>query len=316
MRLSGLCLAFVLLSISLSFAQHHEAGSSSSAPASSPAPSPAPSFSPPPSSPAPSMMHSAPSAPAPVSIPETHFAPTPSASPSPTHNSMSSTPSQNAPEIKPQPGATQNPAAKSPSTGKIVSDDRTVETPAVKKPAESYLRHPVCPGGVCPEGAKLQNAQTSEDSLRRCILCKCPPGESPGKGGCVANPTNPTKTQTPCAAGNSWNGSSCVPTNEVCQAGQSWDGARCATTTCTAGKILRNGACMDDCSVFNARSAGAIEDVRSARRDRDDACRLGPTSPACQLADAHYQNMVAEYRLLLGGASAECTASLPLPETL
>lgn len=317
MRLSTVCLFSILLSCSLAFAQHHQTGSAPSAPAASPAPSPAPSYSPPASS-APSMSHSEPSAPA--SAPVFHSAPAPS--PSPMHSTMPSStmpnPSRNAPESKPQSDAAGSASAKSTSTNKIVSEERQSEAPAVKRPSESNLRHPICAGGKCPDVAsEVQHPQN--DSLRHCITaeCKCPPGQSQGKGGCVANPTNPPVAKNnACAAGTAWNGSSCVSTNEICPAGQSWDGVRCTIASCQAGKILRNGACMEDCSLTAARVDALAPEVRSARRDRDDACQQGLATTQCQLADGHYQGVLAEYRMLWTAAPAECRAPLPVPDTL
>lgn len=325
MRLSTVSVLAVLLASSAAFAQHHETASAPSAPAASPAPTPAPGFSPPSSS-APSMSHSAPSAPAPSSAPVIHSAPMPSATPSPMHSSMpASSPTTNsirsAPEARPQPDAAANASAKSPTANKIASDEHPSPSPAIKRLAESDLRHRICGGGKCPDGGpEVQNAKPpQDDALRHCLTaeCKCPAGQSPGKGGCVANPTNPPVTKSEaCSAGTSWNGSSCVPTNELCPAGQSWDGARCTIASCPAGKILRAGACMEDCTMTNARAYAVIPDVQSARRDRDDACRQGLATTQCQLADGHYQNILAEYRMLWAGAPAECRAPLPVPDTL
>ena len=319
MRLSTVSFLCVLAVTSIAFAQRHESGSAPSAPAASPAPSPSPSS-------APSISHSAPSAPAPASAPVIHSAPAPSPSPSPMHSAMpASSPASSsvhsAPESRRQSDAPGNVPAKSPIPSKISSDDHASESPAIKKPVESDLRHRICAGGKCPDVASgAQNAQPPQnDGLRHCITaeCKCPPGQSPGKGGCAANPTNPpvTKTET-CAAGSAWNGSSCVPTNEICQAGQTWDGMRCTIASCQAGKILRNGACMEDCSLTEARVDALAPEVRSARRDRDDACQQGLGTTQCQQADGHYQNILAEYRMLWSAAPAECRAPLPVPDTL
>jgi hypothetical protein len=313
MRLSTLSLLCVLLLTPVAFAQHHESGSAPSAPASNPAPSPSLSS-------APSISHSAPSAPAPVSAPAFHSAPVPSPSPSPMHSSMpssatTSNSARSAPESKPQSDAAGNGQARTPAADKIVSDDRASQSPAIKRPVESDLRHRVCAGGKCPD----VSSEAQNDALRHCLTaeCKCPPGQSQGKGGCVANPTNPPVTKTgTCAAGSAWNGSSCVPTNEICPAGQSWDGARCTIASCAAGKVLRAGACMEDCSLTNAQAYARIPEVQSARRDRDDACQQGLATTQCQQADGHYQNILAEYRMLWAAAPAECRAPLPVPDTL
>ena len=319
MRLSTVSLLCFLFVSSIAFAQRHESGAAPSAPAASPAPSPSPSS-------APSISHSAPSAPASVIEPVIHSAPAPGPSPSPMHSSMPSNPTmsnsvRSAPESKPRSDPARNVSAKSPETSKIMSNDRTAETPTLKKPAESDLRHRICAGGKCPDVAsEAQSAQPpQQDALRHCITaeCKCPPGQSQGKGGCVANPSNPPATKNgTCAAGTAWNGSSCVSTNEICPAGQNWDGMRCTIASCPAGKILRAGACMEDCSLTNAQAYARIPEVQTARRDRDDACQQGLGTSQCQQADGHYQNILAEYRMLWSAAPAECRAPLPVPDTL
>lgn len=325
MRLSTVSVLAVLLVSSVAVAQHHETGSAPSAPSPSPAPSPAPSFSPPAPS-APSISHSAPSAPSPSGAPVFHSAPAPSPSPNPMHSSMpsnstSSNSARSAPESKPRSDATGNISSKSPTANKIESDDRASQSPAMKRPAESDLRHRICAEGKCPDPAsEVQNAKPpQDDALRHCLTaeCKCPPGQSPGKGGCVANPTNPPVAKNgTCSAGTAWNGSSCVATNEICPAGQNWDGAGCSIASCPAGKILRGGTCMEDCTMTNARAYPMIPDVQSARRDRDDACRQGLATTQCQQAEGHYQNVLAEYRMLWTSAPVECRAPLPVPDTL
>jgi len=323
MRLSTVSILVVLLVSSVAVAQHHETGSAPSVPSPSPAPSPAPSFSPPASS-APSISHSAPNAPAPVSAPAMHNAP--SSSSSPMHSAMpaNSTMSNSvriAPESRRQSDTDGNVPAKSPTPSKISSDDHAPQTPAVKRPVEFDLRHRICAGGKCPDAAsEAQRAQPpQDDALRHCLTaeCKCPPGQSPGKGGCVSNPPNPPVTKNgTCSAGTAWNGSSCVSTNEICPAGQSWDGMRCTIASCPAGKVLRAGACMEDCTLTNAQAYAKIPDVQSARRERDDACRQGLGTSQCLQADGHYQNVLAEYRMLWAAAPAECRVPLPVPDTL
>jgi len=73
---------------------------------------------------------------------------------------------------------------------------------------------------------------------------------------------------------------------------------------------------MEDCTMTNARADAMIPDVQSARRDRDDACQQGLATTQCQQADGHYQNVLAEYRMLWVAAPAECRAPLPVPDTL
>jgi hypothetical protein len=323
MRLSGFCLAASLLFSSMAFAQHHDPGAppSSPAPSASAAPSAAPSThsSPPPSAPsiptsAPSMStthNNAPSAPAPVSIPQSHTAP----SASRLQDSVTSTASHPAAEQKsPSHGEEVVPEQKVAGENKIVPDRRVGENPPVKgKPVESDLRRRVCDGGPCKES--LPKTGPPESDLTACVngKCKCPPGQTAGKGGCVSTAT--TAAETPCPAGMIRNGTACAPTGN-CPAGQTWNGANCVTSTCAAGQVRLGISCQADCSTVNAQAQSMIPSLRSARQDRDEECTRNPSGTLCQQLDGHYHANLGEYENLFGAAPAECRTTLPVPETL
>lgn len=318
MSLSSSFLAFVLLIAPFSFAQHQN----SSAPAPAPAPSPAPA------------MHSSPppSAPSMPSAPSHTFAPSPSASPSaPSHSAPTFTHSAPVHDSAPPEsrskevistvggrGIPVSPTVKPPDPVKSTSDLRVNKNPEPKAgsapPVESDLRKRMCHAGLSCEESTPQPPQN--DSLRHCKVgadCGCPPGQTNSKGGCVATPVS--KNQQSCAPGTNWNGSSCVQTND-CPAGQSWNGAQCASIVCPAGQIRRGTSCEADCTGATGLTAGKIAEVRSARHDKDDACRQSASSAACQQAEMHYFTVLNEYRGLLSSVPIACQASLPVPDTL
>jgi len=73
---------------------------------------------------------------------------------------------------------------------------------------------------------------------------------------------------------------------------------------------------MEDCSITNAQAYAMIPEVQSARRERDDACQQGLATTERQMAEGHYQNTLAGYRMLWAGVGAECRGALPVPDTL
>ncbi len=328
MRPSSICLAAVLLFSSVTFAQHQNSSTAPSTPA--PAPSPAPAMHSAPSAPAPSSMTSAPSAspshtftpsaPSASSAPAVHVAPTVSSSGGSVRETAPAMSKGNSTEsVTRAKGPATTPATE---PAKAVSGLRLGESQSEKgqeaKPVESDLRKRICEGGPCKESAP-QAPPPETTSIRRCLGsgCECPPGQSLGKGGCVASVTNPTasRTQDSCVAGTSWNGASCVASND-CPAGMTWNGAQCTSIMCPAGQVRRGASCQADCSAANARTAGVIPEVRSARQARNEVCRQSLSSMTCQQADSHYQAVLAEYRGLLTGVPIECQATLPVPETL
>jgi len=327
MKLSVGSLGFVLLFASLTIAQHQSSSSSSSTPAPAPSPAPAMHSSPAPSAPS---MPSAPSHTSTPSAPSHTFTPS---SPSPVNSpSMHSAPppSRSAPESTPLisrskeafgTGGTKETIVPQPAkpddSAKATLDLRVNKNPEPKPglvPAQSDLRKRICEGGLPCKESTPQPPQN--DSLRHCLVggeCKCPAGQSYSNGGCVASSVS--KNQSSCGPGTSWNGSSCVQSND-CPAGQNWNGAQCAPITCPAGQIRRGASCVADCTGATGFTAGKAAEVRSARRDKDDACRQGASSAACQQAEMHYFTVLNEYRGLLSSVPIECQESLPVPETL
>lgn len=322
MQLSSRVLAFVLLLVPFTFAQHHNSAGSSSPPGPAPAPSPAPAMhsSPPPSAPS---MPSAPShtftpSVSPSTNAPVHSAPTLPHS-TPVHESAPPTSRSNQ-TINPvgEKGALGSPQAKAPDPVKSTSDLRVnknpEQAPVSAPPVQSDLRKRMCHAGLPCEESTPQPPQ--KDSLRHCMVgadCGCPPGQTNSKGGCVATPVS--KSQQSCDPGTSWNGSSCVQTSD-CPAGQSWNGAQCASIVCPAGQIRRGASCVADCTGATGFTAGKIAEVRSARQVKDDACRQSPSSTACQQAELHYFTVLNEYRGLLSSVPIECQTTLPMPETL
>lgn len=286
MRLSSFFLAAVLLFSSVAFAQH-QAGSTPSAPAPSAAPSPAPAAPTPAvsaSAPSPTVSHSsAPSAPSAARMPESHAAP---ATGSTFSHVSGSTPAEahsggnTAPKADPE---RIIPDQRISGESGIVSAPRIGEKQAYKerdvKPAQPDLRHRVCNGEPCKEPAP--KPEPGESDLRHPVCpnghCPCAPGEKAGNGGCVvAAVTDPT---TPCEAGSVRNGTSC----------------------------------RADCSVLTSQAGNLIPELRSARRDRDEACRQDPAGTLCQQLDGHYHTTWAEYQNLWAGAAPECRTTLPDP---
>ena len=329
MRLSVGSLVFVLLFASLTSAQHQNSSSSSTAPAPAPAPSAAPAMHSSPVPSAPSMPSTpshtftprapshtpTPSTPSRVDSPSMHSAPAPS------HSTAESAPTIRGKEVFITVGTKDTivtPPAKAGEPPKATFDLRVNKNPEPKPgpvvPVQSDLRKRICEGGLPCKDSAPQPPQN--DSLRHCLVgieCKCPAGQSYSNGGCVANTVS--KTAGTCAPGTSWNGSSCVQSYD-CPAGQSWNGVQCASIVCSAGQIRRGASCVADCTGVTGFTAGKIAEVRSARRDKDDACRQGASTVACQQADTHYFTVLNEYRGLLSSVPIECQASLPVPETL
>ena len=311
MSLSRLSLPAVVLFSSLVFAQHHD--TSSPAPASAPAASPAPAThsasAATPSSMGPShtveMIH-----PSVSNASSVHSAPTMPSAMSTTHEPGIGSAKINANDSAVRTKAGEIPL---PTAGNRVLGESPSNAPA--KPVGDDLRKSLCDGGPCKEAA-VQPAPPAKDDLRRCKVgeCKCGPGETSTKNGCVANPISPV-TKNQCSAGTTWNGSSCV-TNTDCPAGQSWNGVSCGPTVCSAGKVLRGSRCEIDCSMATAGTATYIALVRNARMERDDACRANSSSTECQQADLAYQSAVAQYRSAMASIPNECQSALPLPETL
>jgi len=294
MRLSNLYVTAVLLCSSIVFAQHTT---------STPAPPP-----PPPAS------HAAPSAPAHTSAP-----PTPHISaPSPTPSHVSSAPVTHAPN-----SGRITPDHKISGEEKVASDEKIASAPRIgeevkdkKKDEEKPdpdLRRRVCLEDNCKVATK--EPAPNPDLRRRVCLdgkCACPPGETEGKGGCT--PVKVTQQAAPCELGSA----ACPDSASACPTGQVWNGSACAPVAnrCTAGQIWDGTSCHSDCAIATAQAQNRIIELRSARQNRDEACRQDPTGTACQQADSQYQMAIAEYENLLGGVASECRGELPDPYSL
>ena len=281
MRLSGLTAAVILLSSSISLAQHGAPSSPPPSPPPSAAPAPAP---PPAPSPAPSapVVHSAPSPPAPVSAPTSHVAPSVSASPI----QGSSPRSPESHEARTAPVAVHAPE---PESGRVTSEQNISDEgrirPALRigekppeedregKSPESNLRRPICNGENCKEPPKKPEPPQSD--LRRPLcgreLCPCPPGQT-AVNGCVVNPAY---YQNQCQAGEFWNGSSCLQSQ-----------AQCANI---------NGVLQNE-----------IFELRAVRAEVQHHCSLDSNSPECRDAKIRQEDALLRYRQTLNSADPAC----------
>ena len=206
-----------------------------------------------------------------------------------------------------------------PATAPHVLDTKP-EKQVVSKPTEPGLRRPNCEGKPCESVSKP--VSTQPDLRHRVCLngnCGCPDGQVESKKGCVPLATAkalPTQRVKQCQPGEVLNGSACVPST-TCQPGQSWNGASCVpSTTCQPGQIRTGAACHSDCSIVNAEAGSWIPQVRSARQDRDEACRQDPSGMQCQQLSGHYTVTLEQYRSIWAGAPVDCQITLPVPDTI
>jgi len=80
---------------------------------------------------------------------------------------------------------------------------------------------------------------------------------------------------------------------------------------CPPGQVSIGGVCRTDCSVVGSRAQAMIPELRSARQNRDEACRQDASGMACAQAGGDYQALLSQYEALLAGAPAECRRTLP-----
>jgi hypothetical protein len=181
--------------------------------------------------------------------------------------------------------------------------------------SDADLRRIICPDGSCKE--KEKNPQpTPEPAPPESELhhLPCPAGQTPTAGGCAA--AVPAQTAE-CPPGTVRSANGCERTPANCPPGKIWNGLTCVLMTkCPPGQISNGNFCHAECSTVNNRAQGMIPEIRSARRERDDACGQDPTGTACAQANGHYQVMLSEYQNLLGGAPTECRTTLPDPSSL
>jgi hypothetical protein len=335
MRLSVLALAAVLLIPAIVFAQH--AGSAPSAPPPSPPPSAAPSPPPPPPTPPPpspappapsaapsvSVSHSsAPSVPSPASVPESHVTAGPSSSSRTSGSSAGELDSGRAAQTSHAPEADAQrivPDQKISGESRIVAAPRIGDKPPEKegeaKKDEPDWRRRICDNGVCKEPPL--KPEPPESGLRRapCLKgqCPCPPGETATKGGCVA-PVNPP---TPCQPGLVTNGVDCTSASTSCPAGQSWNGTRCVPSTqCPAGEVWNGASCMaatSECLSYESRAAATIAELRNLRSEVQQACGQNPSGQKCMDLKQDQQLAFGRYDALWNEAPTSCRVTL-LPD--
>jgi hypothetical protein len=294
---SGLSLAAVLLFTSTVFAQHHEASAPSSpppspAPSAAPSPAPASAPTPAPSAPASASFSHGSEASAPVSAraPESHLESGGSAG---THTSGS---------IFTQPSSGSAPtsgAERVIPANKITNDDKLAPTTRigesssekerVAKPGEPYLRRRICVGSDCKEPVLMANPPQSDLRHRICPggVCHCPPGQTAGKGGCVATSTDnqsgyQNQYQTQCPAGRWWNG-----------------------TNCSSPAI--------GCVNVTSRAELLLNELRSLATQVRDTCTNNSTSAECDNATMRRDQTLQQYRMLQNEATPDCRAQLPEP---
>ncbi len=299
MRLSSLgfrfSLAAVLLFSTTVFAQRHEASAPSSPPpsparsaASSPAPAPSPSPAPAPSAPASvSVTHSEVSAPVSARAPESHIESGSSAgsrvsgSTITQSSSITAAPKSDAERV--------SPANRISNDDKVAPTTRVGETSPEKervaKPVEPDLRRRICMGSDCKETGIKANPPQSDLRHRICPggVCRCPPGETAGKGGCVTTPVvNQPAYQNQCGAGQWWNG-----------------------TSCTSPAI--------GCVNITSRAELLLSELRTLAVQVRDACTNDPMSGECSDATMRRDEAVQRYRMLQNEATPDCRAQLPEP---
>jgi len=302
---SGISLAAVLLFSSTVFAQHHEASAPSSPPPSA-APSPAPA---PVSSPAPapalapgvpasvSVSHSEASAPVSARTPESHIESGGSAA-----SRMSSSTFTQSGSGSIKAGPTSDAERVSP-VNKISNDGKLAPTPRigesspdkerVAKPGEPDLRRRICIGNDCKETVLKANPPESDLRHRICPggVCHCPPGETAGKGGCVATPvvnqpTYPEQNQ--------------YQYQYRCTSGQWWDGASCRWPPI-------------GCANITSRAELLLDELRTLASQVRDACANSSTSAECDNVTMRRDEALQRYRMLQNEATPDCRAQLPEP---
>jgi hypothetical protein len=237
------------------------------------------------STPASAPMHTSSPSPAPAS----HTAPTTTA--------VKAEPKEPAPkESAPKESAPKESLAK-----RVLPPGETAEAEKAERKENPELRRPVLCGG---KPCRIIDGDDQAE-LRKHICLKepcaspCPGGAAPGKGGCVVAPPTPSTAHMPqaCPVGQVWNGAVCVPTGVHCQPGQ-----------------ISNGAtCQADCATVSGQSGNLTLELRSARQERDRACRQDPGSIQCQQAEMSYSSALLRYQGFLTGVPAQCRAGLPDP---
>ena len=282
---------------------------SASAP-SSPPPSPAPSAAPSPApAPAPALAP-APSAPASVSVSHSSEASAPVSARAPESHieSGGSAGSRVSGSTYTQPSSSAAPksdAERVIPSNKINNDDKLAPTPRigetstakdrVAKPGEPDLRRRICVGSDCKEPVLKANPPQSDLRHRICPggVCHCPPGETAGKGGCVAAPVvNP-----PVYQGQNQD---LYQNRSQCPSGQWWDGASCRWPAI-------------GCVNITSRAEVLLSELRSLAAQMRDACTSNSPSAECDDVTMRRDEAVRRYGMLQSEATPDCRAQLPEP---
>lgn len=305
MRLSSLSFSAVLLLSSIVFAQH-----SGSAPA-APAPSAAPGVSS--SAPNVGVFHtSAPNPPANVNVPESRVAPSSGStvsrgsisSPAESRSGLTATAPMHDPRSDP---GRLIPDQKVPGESKIVSAPRIWQYSPGKepemKPGPPGLRHRICGNEPCKEKGTEWKADPPRTDLRRrvCVTgpCPCAPGQTTGKGGCIANPpvAEPlAQPFEPCQPGEIWNGAVCMPSNH-CAPGEIWNGTSCI-------------ASANECASIVGRAAILVSELRALKAQIQEACGQNPPWQDCEDLKQRQGEAQQRYQMLLSEAGPGCQATL------
>ncbi len=319
MRLSSLTFAAVLLFSSIAFAQHHETGSAPSPSPSSPTTAPAPSPAPGTSTSAPVSHSSTVSVPGAVSVHESRI--TPSSGSTASHGSSPA-------PTEPRSGPTAATPTHAPrlDQGRVIPDQkisgetRIVSAPRigqdlpekapVMKPGPPQLRHRICDTGPCKENGTEWKADPPRTDLRRRVCpngpCSCPPGQTAGKGGCVANTPIAEPAIQPfeqCQPGETWNGAVCTPSYS-CTPAERWNGARCVVSA-------------DECVSIDGRAAILVNELRGLKARIQDACGQNPPGQDCEDLKLRQTEVLQRYQMLVTTeAGPECQATLETPGSL
>ena len=346
MRHSSLSFVAILLFSSIVIAQHHEAGSTPSAPPPSPAPSaapaPAPAPPPPPApapAPAPVVTHysspspapsepashiSAPSMPTAVSTPETHATPAPVVS----TGHISGVTATDGSSARPAPvtHAPQSdargiiPERKISGESKIIPAPRIGDNPPEKAKPAPDLRRRVCLAGPCNTTPVSPAPPQSDLRHRICLTgpCSCPSGQSWSKNGCVgAAPTPPPIEQ--CQPGELWSGGACAATNQ-CQPGEIWNGGACVPSNrCMPGQVWNGVDCIPsagECASIDARAAMLANELRGLKAQIQQSCGQDPPAQDCEDLQLRQKGALQRYQMLLAEAGPTCRTTLADPTSL
>ena len=250
-------------------------------------------------------------------------APSPSIShtPAPVVHIASPAPAAHAPSPSPSTHTTTTPSPASTATAKpIVTQSDKAKSNLAKPEAKPHsgglltwlrgkghdpkdkpdLSHKVlCGNKPCHRnGAGNQQSNLSHHvCLTGCAIC--PAGQLGTVGKCVSAPATHPQIAQACPAGQTTSGGTCTP-----------------IVQCPPGQTRNGATCKADCSSASAGSANLILELRSARQQRDEACRQDPMGLPCQQAQGHYSIAESEYRNFLAGVPAECRGTLSDPSSL